>query len=482
MKAAIVGGGVIGGGWASRFLLNGWDVSVFDPDPQAERKMQDMLSNARRSLPSLYDFNLPDEGKLNFCDNLEEVVKNVEWIQESVPERLEIKQGVYKEIQKYCNKNTILASSTSGFKPSELSEGATWPEQILVCHPFNPVYLLPLVEVVPSKKTDSIIVKECSKLLNQIGMKPLLIRKEIDAHIADRLIEAIWREALWLVHDDIATTSEIDDAMKYAMGLRYALMGVFEHMRLAGGEQGMHHFIKQFGPCLKWPWTKLMDVPELTDEFVNKIASQSDDQAQGRSIQELEKSRDDTLVGILRALRKTERAAGKTINNHNHCIDKNPLFKDGLIETVNRQIPQTWTDVNGHMNETNYLEVCSQATDKFMEMIGMDVDFIKSTNESYFTVETHIRHLNEAKEGMKIISKTQVLEGKGKKLRLFHILETDNGVIVATGEHMLLHVSLKTRSSCFPSKKIEKNLLKFSEEHSSLPWPVAAGRAVGQSK
>ena len=313
-------------------------------------------------------------------------------------------------------------------------------------------------------------------------MKPLLIRKEIDAHIADRLIEAIWREALWLVHDDIATTSEVDDAMKYAMGLRYALMGVFEHMRLAGGEQGMHHFIKQFGPCLKWPWTKLMDVPELTDEFVNKIASQSDNQAQGRSIQELEKSRDDTLVGILRALRKTERAAGKTINSHNHSIDNNALSKGTLIETVNRQIPQTWTDVNGHMNETNYLEVCSQATDKFMEMLGMDVDFIKSTNESYFTVETHIRHINEAKEGMKIIANTQVLEGKGKKLRLFHILETDNGVIVATGEHMLLHVSLKTRSSCFPSEKIEKNLLKFSEEHSSLPWPEGAGRAVGQPK
>ena len=149
MKAAIVGGGVIGGGWASRFLLNGWDVSVFDPDPQSERKMQSMLSNARRSLPSLYDFKLPNEGNLNFCDNLEEAVKNVEWIQESVPERLEIKQEVYKEIQKYCKKNTILASSTSGFKPSELNEGATRPEQILVCHPFNPVYLLPLAEVVP---------------------------------------------------------------------------------------------------------------------------------------------------------------------------------------------------------------------------------------------------------------------------------------------------------------------------------------------
>ena len=104
-------------------------------------------------------------------------------------------------------------------------------------------------------------------------MKPLLIRKEIDAHIADRLIEAIWRESLWLVHDDIATTDEVDDAIRYAMGLRYALMGVFEHMRLAGGEEGMRHFLSHFGPCLKWPWTKLMDVPDLTDDFIEKIKS-----------------------------------------------------------------------------------------------------------------------------------------------------------------------------------------------------------------
>ena len=310
-------------------------------------------------------------------------------------------------------------------------------------------------------------------------MKPLLVRKEIDAHIADRLIEAIWREALWLVHDNIATTEEVDDAMKYAMGLRYALMGVFEHMRLAGGEQGMHHFLKQFGPCLKWPWTKLMDVPDLTDEFVTKIATQSDNQAKGRSIQELEMSRDDTLVGILRALRATERAAGKTINEHNNDLNIDLGHDAELYLTVKRQIPQTWTDVNGHMNETNYLEVCSQATDKFMEMMGMDVDYIKTKQESYFTVETHLRHLNEAKEGMLVIAKTQVLEASGKKLRLFHKLETDGGILVATGEHMLLHVSLKTRASCLPSKKIAENLDHLYKKHSKLSLPEGAGRSVG---
>ena len=480
MKVAVIGGGVIGGGWASRFLLNGWDVNVFDPDKDAKRKLNQMLINARRSLPSLYDFKLPNEGKVKFCSSIKEAVEKVHWIQESVPERLNIKQEVFKIIQEHCGQDTVVASSTSGFKPSELNEGAINPKQILVCHPFNPVYLLPLVEVVPSEITDQKIIDKCSEYIKLVGMKPLLVRKEIDAHIADRLIEAIWREALWLVHDDIATTTEVDDAMKYAMGLRYALMGVFEHMRLAGGEQGMHHFIKQFGPCLKWPWTKLMDVPELTEEFVEKIANQSDEQANGRTIQELEKSRDDTLVGILRALRETQRGAGKTINEHNNNLNTVLDNNDKLYQTVNRQIPQTWTDVNGHMNETNYLEVCSQATDKFMEMLGMDVDYIKSTNESFFTVETHICHINEAKEGMRIIAKTQVLEAEGKKLRLFHVLETDNGNIVATGEHMLLHVSLKTRSSSLPSEKISTSLSKLFQEHSNLPWPDGAGRSIGK--
>ncbi len=214
--------------------------------------------------------------------------------------------------------------------------------------------------------------------------------------------------------------------------------------------------------------------------FVEKIANQSDEQANGRTIQELEKSRDDTLVGILRALRETQRGAGKTINEHNNNLNKVLDNNDKLYQTVNRQIPQTWTDVNGHMNETNYLEVCSQATDKFMEMLGMDVDYIKSTNESFFTVETHICHINEAKEGMRIIAKTQVLEAEGKKLRLFHVLETDNGNIVATGEHMLLHVSLKTRSSSLPSEKISTSLSKLFQEHSNLPWPDGAGRSIGK--
>ena len=155
--AAIIGGGVIGGGWAARFLLNGWDVRVFDPDPEAERKIGEVLDNARRSMPGLSDAALPAEGRLSFHASMTEAVQGAAWIQESVPERLEIKHKVFAELQAAGSPDAVIGSSTSGFKPSELQDGAARPGQIVVAHPFNPVYLLPLIELVPTEAngTDS---------------------------------------------------------------------------------------------------------------------------------------------------------------------------------------------------------------------------------------------------------------------------------------------------------------------------------------
>ena len=325
MKAAIIGGGVIGGGWAARFLLNGWDVTVFDPNPDCARKINEVLTNARRSLPALYDTTLPDEGRINFATSLPEAVQDADWVQESVPERIEIKHKVLDEVTRRVGPETVIGSSTSGFKPSELQAGIDNPAQLLVTHPFNPVYLLPLVEVVPAAATAETITERCQKILTEIGMKPLLVRKEIDAHIADRLLEAVWREGLWLIHDGIATTEEIDDAIRFGFGLRWAQMGLFETYRIAGGEAGMQHFIGQFGPALKWPWTKLMDVPELSDELIDRIASQSDAQSGHYSIRELERIRDDNLVAMMRALKQNDWGAGAILNAHERktgSIDK----------------------------------------------------------------------------------------------------------------------------------------------------------------
>ncbi|SFT77401.1 carnitine 3-dehydrogenase [Sedimentitalea nanhaiensis] len=480
--AAIVGGGVIGGGWAARFLLNGWDVQVFDPDPQAARKIGEVLDNARRSLPGLSDMPLPAEGRLSFHDDLAEAVAGAGWIQESVPERLDLKHKTFAAVQAACDATAIIGSSTSGFKPSELQQGAARPGQIVVTHPFNPVYLLPLIELVPSALNDADLIHRAKDLLTGLGFFPLHVKKEIDAHIADRFLEAVWREALWLVKDGVATTEEIDEAIRMGFGIRWAQMGLFETYRVAGGEAGMRHFMAQFGPCLKWPWTKLMDVPEFTDELVDMIAEQSDAQSGRHSIRELERIRDNNLVSMMRALKAQDWGAGAVLNAQDRRVkaealpDLDRADLSQPILTLARAVPLDWTDYNGHMTESRYLDAFAQSTDRFMELIGCDSSYIASGG-SYFTAETHIRHLDEAHAGDRIRVETQMLLGQGKKLQLFHRMYK-GGQLLATGEHFLLHVSLATRKPCAPPAAIEGAMARIARAQSALPWPEWAGASI----
>lgn len=483
---ACVGGGVIGGGWVARFLLHGWDVNLFDPAPDAERKVQEVLANARRSLPALADVAMPSEGQLTLCDSLEVAVADAEWIQESVPERLEIKHAVMKQIQAACRADAVIGSSTSGFKPSELQQGSVRPDQIVVAHPFNPVYLLPLVEVVPSEAHgDSAVTERACGILTAVGMKPLVVRKEIDAHIADRFLEAVWREGLWLIKDGVATTEEIDDAIRYGFGLRWAQMGLFETYRIAGGEAGMKHFIGQFGPALAWPWTKLMDVPELTDELVDAIASQSDAQSGHYSIRELERIRDDNLIGIMRTQKNHRWGVGELLRKHDDFLrTQQPETAASEITAPlclhRARVLPAWIDYNGHMNEAHYLQVFSSGCDKFMHFIGCDEAYIADGN-SYFTAETHICHVDEVKLGEAMHVEAQLISHDGKRFRLFQrLIHSDSGKLLATCEQMLLHVNLQESKVCPASDDIQNTLAKVAAAHSELPVPVQVGRAIGQ--
>jgi len=321
MRAGILGAGVIGRGWAARFLLHGWDVVIYDADAKALAQVIETVNQARRSLEELYDAALPAEGRLSFADSSGEAVQDADWVQESVPESLSLKKELYQTIQKEVPTGTPVASSTSGFKPTDLARDLGCSGQMLVCHPFNPVYLLPVVEVVSGERTQSQVVDKARELLVEVGMKPITVRREIDAHIADRLLEALWREALWLVADDVATTQEIDDVMRYGFGLRWAQMGLFETYRIAGGEAGMRHFLEQFGPALEWPWSRLTDVPELDDALIQKIAAQSDAQSGQTSIAELEQHRDENLVAIIRALKDTNGGIGSGVGEHINQLD-----------------------------------------------------------------------------------------------------------------------------------------------------------------
>ena len=188
------------------------------------------------------------------------------------------------------------------------------PERLVVAHPFNPVYLIPMVEVVGGRQTSPKSISRAMYCYTYCGMKPLQVRVEIDAFIADRLLEAVWREALWLIEDEIATTEEIDDVIRFGFGLRWAQMGLFENYRIAGGQGGMEHFIRQFGPSLDWPWSKLTETPPMTEELVKRITQQSDAQSGHYSIRELERIRDTNLVDMLLALEKNAWGAGLTIS------------------------------------------------------------------------------------------------------------------------------------------------------------------------
>lgn len=294
---AVIGTGVIGNGWISRFLAQGYAVTAFDPAENAEQNTRESIKHAWSSLEKMGLAKGASPDRLTFVTTIEEAVSNADFIQENVPEQKDLKKKVLSDIEQYAKAEAIIGSSTSGIVPSDLQEDLKNPERFIVSHPFNPVYILPLVEIVGGKMTDPSVVEKARQFYESIKMKPLIVRKEIEGHIADRLMEALWREALHLVNDEIATTEEIDSAITYGAGLRWALMGPFLTFHLAGGSQGMRHMLEQFGPTLKLPWTKL-EAPELTNDLKEKIIEGCEDQAGEKTIRDLENKRDDFLVNL----------------------------------------------------------------------------------------------------------------------------------------------------------------------------------------
>jgi len=314
-QIGLVGGGVIGSGWAARFLLEGHDVAVYDPDPELKRKLETVLAAARRARQTLFPRLKTREGSLKLCRSAEEAAREADFVQESLPEREDLKIEVLASVDREARPDAIIATSTSGLLPTRLQSKMANPHRLIVGHPFNPVYLLPLVEVCGGQATSAAAKEEGMAFYRSVGMRPLHVRKEIDGFIADRLLEALWREALWLVNDGVATTEEIDDAIRFGAGLRWSFMGTFLIYRMAGGEAGMRHFLGQFGPALKLPWTKL-EAPDLTDALIETIAKQSDEQAGPASIRDLERLRDDCLTAVLSALRGVGYGAGRVLTEH----------------------------------------------------------------------------------------------------------------------------------------------------------------------
>ncbi|WP_077960392.1 carnitine 3-dehydrogenase [Ensifer adhaerens] len=491
-KAACVGGGVIGGAWVARFALAGIDVKIFDPHPEAERIIGEVMANAERAYAMLTMAPLPPKGKLTFCKSIEEAVEGADWIQESVPERLELKRGVITKIDAAARPDALIGSSTSGLLPSDLQSEMHHPERMFVAHPYNPVYLLPLVELVGGKKTSKATIERAMLGVEQIGMKGVVIAKEIEAFVGDRLLEALWREALWLIQDDICDTETLDNVMRYSFGMRWAQMGLFETYRIAGGEAGMRHFLAQFGPCLKWPWTKFTDVVDLDDALVEKIGAQSDAQAAGRSIRELERIRDENLVGIMHALKSGNGGegwgAGKLLADFEAKLwanAKKPEANLGDVKPLrilDTKVSAAWVDYNGHMTEHRYLQVFGDTSDGVLRLIGVDLDYVRD-GHSYYTVETHIRNLGEAKLGEALYSTCQILSSDEKRLHIFStIYNAATNEAVATAEQMMLHVDSKAGKAVAAPEAVLSKLRAITQAHAQLPTPDGAGRFVGQKR
>ncbi len=482
----LLGGGVIGAGWAARLALTGIDVAVFDPEPEAERKIAAVLDNARRAYGKLTLAPLPAEGAVRLVPTLEEAVAEADFVQESLPEREDLKRDRLAAASLAARPDVVIASSTSGLLPSRLQADMSGPERLVVGHPFNPVYLLPLVEVCGGARTAPETVARAMAFYRAIGMHPLHVRREIDGFIADRLLEAVWREALWLVNDGVATTAEIDDAIRYGAGLRWSFMGTFLIYRLAGGEAGMRHFLAQFGPALKLPWSKL-EAPELTEALIERIAVQSDDQAAGVSIRELERLRDDCLVAVLQGLRGRNYGAGAVLNRHEEKLyeatHRRVLAADDDLSqplALHRgRVEPDWIDYNGHMTESRYLHVFGDSSDALFRYVGIDAEY-HAAGKSYYTVETHIQNLREVGAGAPLHTTIQILAVDDKRLHIFHRLYASaDRTLLATAEQMLLHVDTRAGRTVPAEAPVLARLRRIAAAHAALPKPEGAGRAVG---
>ncbi|TYL72421.1 3-hydroxyacyl-CoA dehydrogenase NAD-binding domain-containing protein [Bradyrhizobium cytisi] len=319
----LLGGGVIGGGWAARFLLNGVDVRLYGPSAIAVERVQKMLCAARRAYRQLTQVTLPAEGALTVVHSVADAVHGVDLVQESAPERLDLKRELLATASRAAASEILICSSTSSIRPSLLQDGANHPERLLVAHPFNPVYLLPLVELCAGRHTAPEALARAAEIYRAIGMHPLVVRNEVDGFIANRLQEALWREALWLVHDDLATVQEVDDAVCYSFGLRRPIMGPLLTYRMACGGTGMREAMERLGPYLKWPLSRLTDVPKLTDAFLDKLAGQAD--AQAKASKFTEQTRDDCLVALLQGLRSQRHGAGEAVASWEQRLRDNAL-------------------------------------------------------------------------------------------------------------------------------------------------------------
>ena len=297
---ACVGAGTIGGGWAAYFLSRGLRVRVWDPSPVAGEKLARLIDTAWPALTRLGLAEGADKDAWTIHTDLAEALDGAGFVQESAPEDLAMKQDLLLGIARAAAEDVVIASSTSGYPMTDMAEDAAaegLADRLVVGHPFNPPYLIPLVEVVGGQQTAPAAVDWASDWYRAIGKSVITMDREVPGFIANRLQEALWREALHMVNEGEATVDQIDRAITDGPGLRWPLQGPMLTFALAGGEGGMAHMLDHFGPSLLSPWTRLT-APELTQELRDAVVTGCDDEADGRSFPDLVTARDAAIIEI----------------------------------------------------------------------------------------------------------------------------------------------------------------------------------------
>ncbi|MGW8543430.1 L-carnitine dehydrogenase [Streptomyces sp. CAI-21] len=299
-RVACVGAGVIGGGWVAHFLARGYDVTAWDPAPDTAQKLRRLVDAAWPALTSLGLAEGASPDRLTVTETLEQAVADAEFVQESAPEKLDLKRDLLTRLDAATPPGVVIASSTSGYPMTDMQTTAADPSRLVVGHPFNPPYLIPLVEVVGGEHTDPAAVAWATRFYEAAGKSVITMNNEVPGFIANRLQEALWREALHMVANGEATVRDIDLSITEGPGLRWAVMGPMLTFALAGGEGGMAHMLDHFGPSLKSPWTRL-EAPELDRELYDAVVAGCDEAADGRSIADLVAERDKGVIDVLRA-------------------------------------------------------------------------------------------------------------------------------------------------------------------------------------
>ena len=302
-KIAVIGTGVIGTGWIIRFLAHNKKVIAFDKDLKLEKKLIIEIKRAWPFIKKLFNKKKLNLKNFKYVTSIEEAVKDADFIQECATENYKIKTNLMNIIGNFAKTNAIISSSSSGLLPTKIYSKCKNPARTIIGHPFNPVYLCPGVEIVPGKKTKKNFLNKANKFYKSISMNPIMVKKELPGYLADRLQEALWREALHIINEGYATTKDLDRAIEDGPGLRWSLMGTFLTFHLAGGKAGMKHMLKQFGPALKLPWTKLK-APKLSKKLSSRIIVGTRQQAKGKSVATISSIRDEYLVNLQKLRKK----------------------------------------------------------------------------------------------------------------------------------------------------------------------------------